>query len=521
MLPAISISNLPGFLDLGAWTIAHLKPLFDSFRDKDVAPALASLICIVALTLCMMFIVKSIYIRLQIGRRLKSIKKVKTKADFPAALPKIEKLMLKSKYLRHSWEKFRETLIVNSGERQEILNTARPQLYFNSVEAGLRFPLFRAMPNLLVGIGLLLTFFGLVSALYFTTDAINNAKDLAASQEALKNLLYAASFKFYTSIAGLAGSIIMTLVLRYRASKIDAAFDALACALESKLVLVTPESIAFDHYREAQEQTKNLKLFNTEVAVSVGRHVEEALAKILPIQLADAIAPIARSLDEVANKLTSMNQGAINDLAETFAHRIEANTGKHLESLATTLSTLSSSLADLNSRLADSGSGLANNVTSSGEIMRGLVESMTKTAQSIREAGAPIADSATLIAGASKQVVEATRTIEQSISGTQNEVRDIGELMRTTLESTARQWEDYEKRFQNVDESLSSVLDQITETVQKNVDSMGEFVKKIDEKFSESLDKLGGGIEELNEFAQSIEQATFKINGATVERVAP
>jgi hypothetical protein len=210
--------------------------------------------------------------------------------------------MLASGYLRHSWEKFRETLIEPTGGEpssdKAVRNTERPQNYFNMSEAGLRFPLYRAMPNLLVGIGLLVTFVGLVTALYFTTEALNSAHDLDASQDALKNLLHAASFKFYTSVAGLGGSILLTIVLKYGVSKVEDSFDNLASILESKVLFVTPESIAFDHYREAQEQTRNLKLFNTEVAISVGRRIEEALAATLPKMLEQAMAPIGQTITE-------------------------------------------------------------------------------------------------------------------------------------------------------------------------------------------------------------------------------
>jgi methyl-accepting chemotaxis protein len=112
------------------------------------------------------------------------------------------------------------------------------------------------------------------------------------------------------------------------------------------------------------------------------------------------------------------------------------------------------------------------------------------------------------------------RATEQIVLGAQNEVREIGSLLRTTLEATAKQWEDYERRFQDVDQSLSSVLDQITRTVQANVESLAEFVQKIDEKFSSAIDKLGGGIDELSEFAQSIEQATHQLNGADGQSTA-
>ncbi len=232
------LDQAPSFLDLGAWTAHLILPLFYSFKNDNVAPALALVIFGAAVGLCVLFIFVSTYIRVQVRRRTRAVKRTRDKAGFAKAMPQIERIMLSSHYLRHSWQKFRETLMERSAgdasARQVVFNTARPQAYFNTSEAGLRFPLFRAFPNLLVGIGLLLTFFGLVTALYFTTDAIENARDLHASQEALENLLHAASFKFYTSIAGLGGSIILTLVLRYGTSKIESSFNSLASALEIK-----------------------------------------------------------------------------------------------------------------------------------------------------------------------------------------------------------------------------------------------------------------------------------------------
>jgi hypothetical protein len=89
-----TFSHLPGFLDLGAWTVAHLKPIFQSFRGDDVAPALAFIIFAMALALCVLFLIDSTLIRGTIWRRIRTIRKVKTKADFAAAMPQIEKLII-------------------------------------------------------------------------------------------------------------------------------------------------------------------------------------------------------------------------------------------------------------------------------------------------------------------------------------------------------------------------------------------------------------------------------------------
>jgi methyl-accepting chemotaxis protein len=674
--------SLPSFLDLGEWTTHAILPLFYMFKNESVAPALALLIFSFALALCAIFLLDSTHIRAQVRRRIRAVSRIKDKSSFAVEMPRIEKLMLSSRYLRHSWQKFRETLIEPRPDEQPtnqvVRNTARPQTYFNMAEAGLRFPLYRAMPNLLVGVGLLLTFFGLVTALFFTNEAIKEANNLAASQDALQNLLYAASFKFYTSIAGLAGSIILTLVLRYGSSNVESSFDALSFALERKLVFVTPESIAFDHYREAQEQTKNLKLFNTEVAINVGKRIEEALAATLPTYLAQAMAPIGKSLDEVATKLTTMNEGAIGELAGNFVDRLQGATSEQMDGLAVTLGELRSSLEGMNRRMDESGSGLVENVARSTQDMRDAIAAMTLalseisaraergvedggatmkrqietaagtlekishqisgvlneatatfqsasertagrieeavaaisrgllsetagisqriaeaaigageesrskvvsagadlaqtlagvgegltnavnrmqdglngtvremaniersiaqhvgtisqlskatqetetamlgTARSMREAGTPMAESSRLIAEASRRISDATGNAEQSIAGARTEIRDVTQLLRTTLQATAQQWQDYEKRFKGLDENLGLVLDRIIQSVQENLDALRGFVERIDERLSGAVDKLGGGIDELGEFAQTMETVTARLNGGS------
>ena len=109
-MPSI-FDELPGFLELGAWTTRHIRPLFDLFRDEDVAPALALIIFGSALVLCFLFIIDSSFIRMQVRRRIRAVRSIKGKVEFAEAMPDIEKLMLRTKYLRHSWQKFRETLI--------------------------------------------------------------------------------------------------------------------------------------------------------------------------------------------------------------------------------------------------------------------------------------------------------------------------------------------------------------------------------------------------------------------------
>src|SRR2546423_4913662 len=106
-MPSI-FDKFPAFLDVGAWTSHQIFPLFLAFRNDNVAPALALVIFGAALALCAVFLLYSTYIRMQIGRRIHAVRRIKDKLGFAKAMPQVEALMSKSRYLRHSWEKFRE-----------------------------------------------------------------------------------------------------------------------------------------------------------------------------------------------------------------------------------------------------------------------------------------------------------------------------------------------------------------------------------------------------------------------------
>ena len=159
--------------------------------------------------------------------------------------------------------------------------------------------------------------------------------------------------------------------------------------------------------------------------------------------------------------------------------------------------------------------GIAHHVGAISQLSKAAQDTETAmlgTARSMREAGVPLVDSSQLIAEASRTISNATSSVERSITGAQTEIRNIAQLLHTTLEATARQWQDYEQRFGNVDASLGAVLDRIIQSVHENLEVLGNFVQKIDEKLSGVVDRLGGGIEDLGEFAQNMERVTYHLN---------
>ena len=88
--------------------------------------------------------------------------------------------------------------------------------------------MLRILPNVFVGIGLTITFLGLIAALSVATT--NLTDDL---EGAIEGLLAASSAKFYTSLFALFSSILLTIYLRYIDKVRDKAFDEISKNLKA------------------------------------------------------------------------------------------------------------------------------------------------------------------------------------------------------------------------------------------------------------------------------------------------
>lgn len=72
-------------------------------------------------------------------------------------------------------------------------------------------------------------------------------------------------------------------------------------------------------------------------------------------------------------------------------------------------------------------------------------------------------------------------------------------------------WENYHQRFNSVDESLGKVLVGIIESVSNISQSMQTFVSGMDGQLSSVVQAFSANISELNDTAESFEEATGKL----------
>ncbi len=98
--------------------------------------------------------------------------------------------------------------------------------------------------NIMVAIGLVITFMGIVAALTEATSTMSDGP--AAMQGALVNLLTIAATKFWTSIAGVLASIILRLAARRRRQMIEALEAHFFALLDACVRFAPPEKVMLE-----------------------------------------------------------------------------------------------------------------------------------------------------------------------------------------------------------------------------------------------------------------------------------
>jgi hypothetical protein len=266
---------------------------------------------------------------------------------FAAGFEATARQMAELSALTGPWSAYRETLIVPDTQTpsRPVRSTLRPEQVFELGllrAAGLGPRYHAAMPGLLVGAGLLFTFFGLAVALGVAGDAVASG-DPAQSRQGLHQLLNAASFKFITSGVGLGLSIAYTVLRNFRIRAVEQALDAYNAALERQMPLATPAFLQHETNDALREQSAALQTFGNDLAINIGQALDRAFDQ----RLAEHMGPLTAALLALADRTATQNQDAVQQMLQTFVDRLSGGTRDHMSGVAENLASLGTRLEGL------------------------------------------------------------------------------------------------------------------------------------------------------------------------------
>jgi ABC-type transporter Mla subunit MlaD len=609
----------------GETVLGFVVPVFNLFKEDGFAPFLAfAMVVFTALLAGGIYIFCILPGKKSLQKVLAVVNQIDSQNDFTARYNEIDTALTNTPTLKHGWEEFGETLIKPDQQSQTPIfkNTIRPSFYLNTheVEAELNLTILHFTSNLLVGIGLLLTFVGLVAALTFATCGISDHVSGALAgicthsdkgnqlDAAIKDLLHAASLKFWTSVSGLGCSMVLRMFYEWHHRSIKSDLKKINAGIERGLQFITPEFLAIENLREVQEQTAAIKRFSQDLALSLADKIQTGFET--------ALSPVNQSLKDIGDRITGGIGDAIKDSAGSEMQQLAQNMSDIVESLNVTKgqldgignafqksiteaaealkaasgvasSDMSQKMQDVMTTLAeesrkqaqmieesivrqssfmdkatvvagktvnqaadnlasgmngvsdgvrDAASTMAERMTQLSGVLKTIEERMNThvqtmdaltnrardteqamgaTSRHLSEAAQPVAQATTKMATAAEQLNLSIQNAQKSISESHKNLGELANKMAETQQVLQNAWKAHEARFIGVDESLAKAMQGIIENVRDNIESMGKFVGDVDKKLGAAVVAFSQNISELNDTAESFEDAASKLLTAT------
>jgi hypothetical protein len=192
-----------------------------------------------------------------------------------------------------------------------------------------------ALPNQLVGIGLLGTFLGLTISLAIASAGLSG--DVESAKRSLIALMSASAVKFVTSIAAISSALLFTHSKNEDLSKIHQLIDEFGACLDRLVVPISNEKIAWDSKAELSRQTEFLASRNEELASAIANALDERLKT----SLKDAMAPVAKQIGEMGEKMGEISEATMRYMIEMFSKELGGAAKKHSERMAELLNEVS------------------------------------------------------------------------------------------------------------------------------------------------------------------------------------
>jgi hypothetical protein len=232
--------------------------LFNMFTLSEVAIGLSLGMILLGIGIFLyLFVVFYIPTKSKLDVLIDEVKKIKDSMDMAENFSYVNNAMREVSFVYHSWRELRKHFVFpEPGTKGPIRSTVGPSEFFNmetAEEGGITIRQYSHVADSFVGIGLVFTFLGLVSGIYFAAQGLSGSVEEA--KLGLVQLLDAATFKFMTSIAGVAIATLFTIGYHKIYHNLQMGFVELSTLLEARILTATVETVAFAQHSELKKQT--------------------------------------------------------------------------------------------------------------------------------------------------------------------------------------------------------------------------------------------------------------------------
>lgn len=406
------------------------------------------------------------------------------------------------------WKKFERTLFKSKAEG--VLMTQDPEAFYNdrTLLENLPSDLFRAMPGIFTGLGLLGTFAGITVGI--SGIDLGNVETMESGIEVL---LSGTKTAFLTSVVGLILALGYNLldnwIYRPYTKKLATLIDQLNTLFPSKSL----EEFLSNQAEQAEEQTDAMRELNGELVgrledmfVKLSQSIDVALKNNLTESFTNSLEPVFQDLNQSIDKLGS-------SAGDTLSKSIEQGAGDQIQGLAVTLQDFQgkiSNMMEVSERLnAENTARLQGSVemmvTKLNEAMDANIQKQATTSDASQAAMKQLVEEMnTNLKAALDQMVEAGRTANQALLQTTEATKGtIQEITDTMSQSTRTQRDEMIQVTANMKESVLEVLKQLQTDMQERNRTMDSYMSGLKEMLGHNREIMASAGKTADKFAQA------------------
>jgi len=415
----------------------------------------------------------------------KTLLEVKDPLEFTEKFFLIDGQLKSNQRISRSWEEFTKTLLpplesIDEPEYRVYRAAKRPSDYFDIDHINSKIkPVIDS--ESLIGIGLVLTFFGLVAALVHAGLKIGNTADSNDVMEAIRALLSTAGAKFFASIGGVAGSLIQTIFMNRCKHQVEDQLKIFNDRLEGLLTFASLERIAADQYGHAKRQTARLEEMGTEITLAIGQKIESAMLQ-MPELMGKAMDPITEQLSTMTESLSKSSTDALKEMVTDFRGQLQGAGESTMNQVVTQLNTLSTTLNDTVGSLAQSNHEITSGIQT---VMLALTETTKKFDSSVQ-------------ASANAASSQLTASSEALTTGLESVLKDLSSQQAASNSAMASLVDRLDSASKDAATSLKNSSEEATANVASGItDAMKVVLEQAKSASKDVSDSVGVGIGEL------------------------
>ena len=434
----------------------------------------------------------------------------------PEIVSKLKVSFGQHRELADAWKEFEDSLVKRSRDNglSIVYKTEEASIFFSeerllAQHLNLRF--WNSVPTILVGLGILGTFIGMVSGLTFFSQDVDFTQT-ESIQGAIEGLISGVSIAFVTSVYGMLTSLVFNVLEKGLIGKTGRSIANLQRVLDQNFTLTTQEEISFRQEDELEQQTAALKSFSTDLANEITAAMAQGRQEIIrELQqtprafseaMAERLAPSLEELNDAVEKLREQKEEssieAIGRLVEEFQNSISAETTRQMETLATTVDEVSLSLKHLPSQMSEMMANVQDKIDQSFLSLSATSEEQMGQTKSMLDG---------MLSTFQNAIDKQQDGLSETTEKLNEETRQIASGIREMLESAAQQTNDqishqildlrhvFNKQKQAIEETTNSA----TKASEETADRMRQLVEH-------STERLGAGLHEMEQSVSGLLQ---------------